>query len=120
MGNQFIKTVAELESIGNGNSSPVKVTVVSAPGIPTVPISPKPTRNLALGVVLGLLLGLGLALLRDLLDTTIKGEKDCAEVTDATVIGGIAFDPDAPKRPLIVQANPHSPRAEAFLSLIHI
>ena len=117
VGNQFTKTVADLESVSGTTSSPVKVTVVSAPIVPTTPISPKPTRNLALGVVLGLLLGLGLALLRDLLDTTIKGEKDCAEVTDATVIGSIAFDPDAPKHPLIVQADPHSPRAEAFRTL---
>jgi succinoglycan biosynthesis transport protein ExoP len=90
---------------------------VSASIVPTTPISPTPTRNLALGVVLGLLLGLGLALLRDLLDTTITGEKDCAEVTDATVIGGIGFDPAAPRHPLIVQADPHSPRAEAFRTL---
>ncbi|MHB1472926.1 MAG: tyrosine-protein kinase domain-containing protein [Dermatophilaceae bacterium] len=117
VGKQFTNTVADLESVGNGKSSPVKVTVVSAPTVPTTPISPKPTRNLALGVVLGLLLGLGLALLRDLLDTTIKGEKDCAEVTDATVIGSIAFDPEATKRPLIVHADPHSPRAEAFRTL---
>ena len=117
VGKQFTNTVADLESVAEGKSSPVKVTVVSAPTVPTTPISPKPTRNLALGLVLGLLLGLGLALLRDLLDTTIKGEKDCAEVTDATVIGSIAFDPDAPKHPLIVQADPHSPRAEAFRTL---
>jgi polysaccharide biosynthesis transport protein len=117
VGRQFTDTVADLESVSQGKSSPVKLSVVSSPTIPTTPISPKPTRNLALGVVLGLLLGLGLALLRDLLDTTIKSEKDCAEVTDATVIGGIAFDPDAPKRPLIVQSDPHSPRAEAFRAL---
>lgn len=117
VGRQFTTTVADLESVGEGNSSPVKVTIVSAPTVPIAPISPKPARNLALGVVLGLLLGLGLALLRDLLDTTIKGEKDCAEVTDATVIGGISFDPEAPKRPLIVQSDPHSPRAEAFRTL---
>ena len=117
VGKQFTSTVADLESVSSGRSSPVKVTIVSSPTVPTVPISPKPTRNLALGVVLGLLLGLGLALLRDLLDTTVKNEKDCAEVTDATVIGAIAFDPEAPKRPLIVQANPHSPRAEAFRTL---
>ena len=117
LGKQFTNTVADLESVAEGKSSPVKVSVVSAPTVPTTPISPKPTRNLALGVVLGLLLGLGLALLRDLLDTTIKGEKDCAEVTDATVIGSIGFDPDAPKHPLIVQADPHSPRAEAFRTL---
>ena len=117
VGRQFTRTVADLENVSAGQSSPVKVTVVSAPTVPTTPISPKPARNLALGVVLGLLLGLGLALLRDLLDTTIKNEKDCSEVTEATVIGGIAFDPDASKNPLIVQADPHSPRAEAFRTL---
>ena len=117
VGKQFTRTVADIESVSKGQPSPVKLTVVSVPTVPTAPISPKPTRNLALGVVLGLLLGLGLALLRDLLDTTIKGEKDCAEVTDATVIGGIGFDPDARKHPLIVQADPHSPRAEAFRTL---
>ncbi len=117
VGKQFTKTVADLESVADGKSSPVKVTVVSTPTVPTTPISPKPTRNLALGVVLGLLLGLGLALVRDLLDTTIKGEKDIKDVTDVTVIGGISFDPEATKRPLIVQADPHSPRAEAFRTL---
>ena len=117
VGKQFIKTVAELESVTKPTSSPVKVTVVSTPTVPTVPISPKPTRNLALGVVLGLLLGLGVALLRDLLDTSIKNEKDCSIVTDAPVIGSIAFDPGASKNPLIVQVDPHSARAEAFRTL---
>ena len=117
VGTQFTQTVAQLESVNKGQSSPVKVTVVSAPTVPTSPVSPQPIRNLGLGVVLGLLLGLGLALLRDLLDTTIKSEKDCSVVTDTTVIGGIAFDPDASKNPLIVQADPHSPRAEAFRTL---
>jgi succinoglycan biosynthesis transport protein ExoP len=114
VGQQFTKTVADLESVNKGQPSPVKVTVVSSPTVPTAPVSPKKTTNLALGVVLGLLLGLGMALLRDMLDTSIKNEKDCAQVTDATVIGGIGFDPEASKHPLIVQADPHSPRAEAF------
>jgi polysaccharide biosynthesis transport protein len=117
VGIQFTKTVTDLESVAKGQSSPVKVTIVSVPTVPTAPISPKPTLNLALGVVLGLLLGLGLAFLRDLLDTTIKSEKDCAEVTDATVIGSIGFDPEAAKNPLIVEVGPHSPRAEAFRTL---
>ena len=117
VGKQFTKTVADLESVTTGQSSPVKVSIVSVPTVPTAPISPTPTRNLALGVVLGLLLGLGLALLRDLLDTTIKSEKDCAEVTDATVIGSIGFDPEAAKNPLIVEVGPRSPRAEAFRTL---
>jgi len=117
VGRQFISTVADLESVPAGQSSPVKVTVVSAPTVPTAPISPRRSLNLALGGVLGLLLGLGLALLRDQLDTTIKNEKDCAEVTDTTVLGGITFDPAACKNPLIVQAGTPGPRAEAFRAL---
>lgn len=117
VGRQFSSTVANLESVNTGQSSPVKVTVVSAPTVPTAPVSPKPPRNVALGLVLGLLLGLGTALLRDLLDTTIKNEENCSEVTDSTVIGGIAYDPQASRNPLIVQADMHSPRAEAFRTL---
>jgi capsular exopolysaccharide synthesis family protein len=117
VGRQFTSTVANLENVGKGETSPVKVTIVTAPTVPTSPISPKPARNLALGGPLGLLIGLGLALVRDLLDTTIKNEQDCSEVTKATVIGGIAFDPEASKSPLIVQVNPQSPRAEAFRAI---
>jgi succinoglycan biosynthesis transport protein ExoP len=117
VGRQFTSSVANLESVNTGQSSPVKVTVVSSPTVPTAPVSPKPPRNLALGLVLGLLLGLGAALLRDVLDTTVKNEEHCADVTDATVIGGISYDPQASGSPLIVQADMHSPRAEAFRTL---
>lgn len=117
VGRQLTSSVAGLESVPKLKPSLVTLTVMSASTVPTVPISPKPTRNLQLGVILGLLLGLGLAMLRDQIDTTITGEKDCAEVTEAPVIGRIALDPDAPRHPLIVQADPHSPRSEAFLTL---
>ncbi len=117
VGKQFTTTVADLESVSESSPSPVKVSIVSAPSVPTAPVSPRPVRNLALGLVLGLLAGFGLALLRDLLDTTIKGQDDCAEVTDAAVVGAIPFDPEGAKHPLIVQAAPHGLRAEGFRAL---
>ena len=40
------------------------------------PVSPKPVRNIALGAVLGLLLGLGAALVRETLDKTVKTQDD--------------------------------------------
>jgi succinoglycan biosynthesis transport protein ExoP len=117
VGKQFAKTVTDLESVSGQTSSPVKVSVVREPQVPTSPVSPRPVRNLGIGLVLGLLVGLGLALLRDLLDTTIKGEADCKPVTDATVIGSIGFDSDAKAHPLIVQVDPHGARSEAFRAL---
>ena len=112
----FPTTVNTLESV-SGNSSPVKVTVVQPATTESTPVSPKPLRDLGLGLFFGLILGLGLAVLREILDTTVKSERDVKAVSDRTVIGAIPFDADADDHPLIVQADPRSPRAEAFRSL---
>jgi len=117
IGKQLPLAVSELESVSADQPSPVKVTVVQTPTVATAPISPKPARNIALAIVLGLLLGVGAAVVRDLLDTTIKGARDLEDVTKEAVIGTITFDPDAPAHPLIVHVDSRSQRAEAFRSL---
>ena len=117
VGKQFSSTVADLERVSDNSPSPVKVSVVRPPAVPSSPISPNPVRNIGLGVVLGLLVGLGAALLRDTFDTTIKSERDVKDTTEQTVLGGILYSPDGTKQPLIVQADPHGPRAEAFRAL---
>lgn len=118
IGDQFPATVADLETVANTSTpSPVKVTVVRDASTDGLPVSPKPARDIALGAIIGLLLGVGAALLRDLLDTTIKGERELREITQDAVIGNIEFDTDAVSHPLIVQADPKSRRAEAFRSL---
>nr|WP_281364387.1 CpsD/CapB family tyrosine-protein kinase [Microcella alkalica] len=53
----------------------------------------------------------------EVLDTRIRGQRDVEALTTAPIIGGIAYDPSAVKRPLIVHDDPHSPRAEAFRTL---
>lgn len=112
----FPRTIEEIER-KRSQQSPVGVTVVKEAVADPNPVSPKPARNLALGLVLGLLLGFGVALLRDVLDKSVKSQRDLEAVTDRTILGAIAFDPDASTHPLIVQVDPHSQRAEAFRSL---
>ena len=114
---EFPAAVAELESPAGQKASPVKVTVVRPPVTPTSPVSPRPARNIVLGMVVGLLLGLGAAVLRETLDRSVKTMEDVKRVTDVPILGTIAHDPEAPKRPLIVEVDPRSPRAEAFRSL---
>nr|WP_272955472.1 polysaccharide biosynthesis tyrosine autokinase [Pedococcus badiiscoriae] len=117
VGKQFSTSILDLERVSDSSVSPVKVSVVRPPSVPQGPISPNPVRNIGLGVVLGLLLGFGVALLRDTFDTSIKSERDVKDAVDATIIGGITLDPEGPKNPLIVQSDPHGPRAEAFRAL---
>jgi len=55
--------------------------------------------------------------LRSTLDNRIRGEADLRHVTDAPLLGGIAFDQDAVRKPLLTQAVPQSQRAETFRQL---
>lgn len=95
----------------------VSVSVLREATVPDSPVSPNTQLNLALGLLVGLAVGVGLAVLREVLDTRIRGQRDVEAITTAPVIGGISYDPDAVKRPLIVHEDPHSPRSEAFRAL---
>ncbi|MGO1315995.1 MAG: polysaccharide biosynthesis tyrosine autokinase, partial [Cellulomonadaceae bacterium] len=108
--------VTELERPAVG-ASPVQVSTVRVATAPDSPSSPNIKLNLALGLLVGLALGVGVAVLREVLDTRIRTASDIAKVTSASVIGTVAYDPDAPKHPLIVQSDPHSQRAEALRRL---
>jgi polysaccharide biosynthesis transport protein len=63
---------------------------------PTSPVSPKPVRNTIFGALIGLVLGLGLALLLEQLDRRLKRQDDLAEATGLTLLASVpkrkAFD----------------------------
>ncbi len=64
--------------------------------------------------MLGLLLGFGLAVLREILDTSVKRTADVPALGETPVLSALAFDPQVEERPLISDLPPHAPRAEAF------
>jgi len=113
----FRQVASTVTSPGGDATSPVKVTILSPAQVPSEPVVPNTKLNLVLGLLVGLALGLAIALLIEVLDTRIRGEHHVRQLTEAPILGGIAFDKEAPKRPLIVQVEPRSPRAEAFRSL---
>jgi len=67
------KRVAAIEDPGGSSQDGTpRVIPVESAEFPSRPISPNPTRNLALGLIAGLLLALGYALLRHNLDRRIR------------------------------------------------
>jgi capsular exopolysaccharide synthesis family protein len=111
------RVVSKLSPSTSSGTAPVKVTIVQKAQPPLAPSSPNVPLNIALGLVVGLILGVAAAVIRSLSDTRIRDTHDISAVTDAPVLGGIAFDSGASTRPLIVQDDPRSPRAESFRSL---
>ncbi len=106
--------MAEITEPTTGEPSPITVSVLRPATIPAEPASPNVRLNLVLGGLVGLALGVGLAVLREVLDTRIRSGRDVEVVTDTPIIGGISFDAEATRRPLVVHADPASPRAESF------
>lgn len=110
----FVSYVAELETPPGKDEATIKATVVDPAGLPGSPISPQPTRNIGLGLILGLLLGAGVAVLRETLDTSIKSVRQLESLVPAPIIGTISFDTNAVDTPLISSLDAYAPRAEAF------
>lgn len=115
--NSLIQAVDELEKPTAGGTSPVRLSIIKPATAPTSPSGPNTKVNLLIAGLSGLALGVGAALLRASLDSRIRSEADLRSVTDTSVLGAIAFDQDAVKRPLLTQAETQSPRAESFRQL---
>lgn len=113
----LVKAVDSLEKPKTGGTSPVSLSIITPAEAPTAPSSPNTRLNLLLGVIAGLCLGLVGAILRTTLDHRIRGEADLRKITELSLLGGIAFDQDASKKPLLTQTAPQSPRAESFRQL---
>ena len=61
--------------------------IISAAEVPGSPYAPKPARNLVLAVVVGLLLGIGVAFLREMLDDRLTSVSTLERITGWPVIG---------------------------------
>lgn len=113
----LVVAVDGLEKPKAGGVSPVSLSVIKPAVAPISPSGPNTRVNLILGLLAGLGLGVAAGVLRTTLDNRIRGEADLRRVTSSPLLGAIAFDQDATRKPLITQAAPQSPRAESFRQL---
>ena len=63
--------------------------LLAAAAVPQEPVSPRPLRNAAMGLILGLLLGCGAAFARDYLDDTVRDKASLEEETGMPTLGVI-------------------------------
>jgi len=112
------------------------IRVVDPAMIPSTPTRPAKTRNIALSFLVGLVGGIGLALLREYLDNTVKTpddveslarlpslavvpafEEENAPSRRARLIGGASVNGHEKRVELVAQHLPKSQMSEAFRAL---
>lgn len=115
---QFTDVVKTLETPEGSQQSLVKATVVRAADTPLGPVSPRPKINLALGLLVGLAIGVGAAVLRETLDTSVKNADEVKERTGAPVLASVPFDAKTPEHTLITDPDVATgARAESYRTL---
>jgi polysaccharide biosynthesis transport protein len=107
----FMMTVPNLQS-----GSALRVSLVEPALKPIAPIRPRTRLNLALALMLGMMLGVGLSFLREFLDRSIKTPEQLEGAIGAPVVGTVPpFK--ASKHPIPVAEQPRAAAAEAFRKL---
>ncbi len=97
------------------------VRLVSRAVEPTSPVEPTPLRNGLLALVVGLMLGVGLAFVREQLDDTVRTKDELERATGGlsalALVPAVAGWKDRTKPQVVSMVDPASPAAEAYRSL---
>ncbi len=97
-----------------------QAAIVTPASLPTSPTSPKKILDIGAALILGLALGVGIALIRDRMDDSLRGASDLERQAGTPVLATIPASPadenDPPDR-LAVVRSPDSVVAEAYWHL---
>jgi capsular exopolysaccharide synthesis family protein len=102
---EFVAMASQLEATGGPGTAPIKVVVSDPPQVPTAPSSPQKTRNVALGLLAGVLVGSAVGIARKRLDGSVSSTAEASDLAGAPVIGMVQFDKALDKRHVIDWAS---------------
>ena len=87
----IVNTAAEVfqETVKDVLTNVDKITIVSRATASPKPVSPNNKLNLAIGLVLGLIVGIGLAFLLEVFDRTVKDSHYVTDTLGLTILGNV-------------------------------
>jgi succinoglycan biosynthesis transport protein ExoP len=91
------------------------VTVLEPASYPTHPSSPRPLRNILIGLALGVFLGLLAAGCQELFGRTLRNTRQVVRAAGAAILGAVPREFDAER--LAAATRPHSRRAAAYVEV---
>ncbi len=117
VGRELAKAATDLSPQKLDGTKAVQANTIAEAQAPEKASSPKILQNLGLGLVVGLLLGFGIAVLRHVRDTKIRNEDDVRALTGSPLLGVVAYEPDVSSHPMILRDQPLAGPSEAIRRL---
>jgi succinoglycan biosynthesis transport protein ExoP len=118
LSDEFVTMVSDLEipPWQPPNASYVHVVIDEPATVPGSPITPRPKRNVALGIGAGLLLGIALAALRHQSDTRIRSRRAAEESSELPVLATLPVSEGRASH--VVPLDPSASSGVAYKSLM--
>jgi len=113
----LVTVVGELALRASDGTPSMIGSIIQPAVVPTSPTSPQPLQSGALGLVAGLAVGIGLAVLRKALDVKLHTAKDVTHATDRPVIATIPRDSSLAREAVVMMTAPTSGMAERYRQL---
>lgn len=107
----FVDIVADLEG---GAAGAIEPRIIDTAQTPNRPVSPRPRRDLTVGALLGLFVGVGLAALLESLDRSVRAPGEAARLAGAPILAMVPKRKDAADRPVLAPQDAGTPAAEAY------
>jgi len=117
LADEFVVMAAALETPELGKPPNARVVVQERAELPGSPLNSKSTRILAIAAVMGALLGVVIAVVRDRMDDSVKSSDAVEMVTGVGVLADVPFDDDRTAKPLTLFDSDRSAFANAFREL---
>lgn len=96
----------------NKIASPVNLDIVQQAYVPTTPSSPNAQMNVGAGILGGLILGILVAVIRDLLDRRVRQVSDIQAIIDVPVLGMLRRNESYEDKTPVIISRPASVEAE--------
>ena len=117
VGPQLAQVAAKFSPLLASAGQTVEATTITPAVTPSSPTTPDVRRNLALGILAGLAVGIGVAFGRHALDTKVRTEADVKTLSDRPMLSSIPMDKSTKGKPLTMITDPHGMHAEAIRRL---
>ncbi|ORB66807.1 protein tyrosine kinase [Mycolicibacterium tusciae] len=117
LADEFVVMAARLETPELGQPPNARVVVQQRAELPSSPVNSKTKRMLAIAAVMGALLGVVVAVIRDRMDDSVKSSDALERATGVGLLADIPFDAQRRTTPLILFESDRSAFANAFREL---
>ena len=117
LADEFVVMAAGLETPELGQPPNARVVVQQRAELPSSPVNSKTKRNLAIAAVLGALLGVVIAVVRDRMDDSVKTADALEKATGVGLLADIPRDEQRRTKPLVLFESDRSAFANAFREL---